>query len=120
MGHSPPYAAVITLAVMTAHHWRAIRLKLTLAGITNPMNMPSMHILFDTTEMAILEAMQGDNPRDGEMKRTQFIDRLYAPAPEVDELNGEDYEAQPEGFEADDVEASFDAFIQAARQSDTL
>lgn len=114
MGHRPPYAAVITLSVLTAHHWRTMRLKLILAGIPNPMALPSMHVLLDTTESSILEAMHGDNPKDGESKRAMFIDRLYAPTPEALALNGEDYVAQPDGFEPDEVEAAFDAFAKAA------
>lgn len=115
MGHRPPYAAVITLSVLTAHHWRALRLKLLLAGVADPMALPSLHALLDTTESAVLESMHGDNPRDGEMKRSMFLDRLYAPSPVVDALNGEGYVAQPEGFAEEEVEASFDAFAQAAR-----
>lgn len=99
---------------MTAHHWRTLRLKLTLAGISQPMALPSMHVLLDNTESAILEAMHGDNPKDGETKRSMFIDRLYAPTPESMALNGSDYVPQPEGFEPDEVEAAFDAFAQAA------
>lgn len=114
MGNRAPYAAVITLSVLTAFHWRTMRLKLTLAGVSDPMNLPSMHVLLDNTESAILEAMLGDNPKDGENKRAMFIDRLYAPTPEALALNGEDYMPQPEGFEPDDVEAAFDAFAQAA------
>lgn len=115
MGHRPPYSAVITLSVLTAHHWRTLRNKMLMAGVSDPMQLSSMHVLLDTTEAAILEAMHGDNARDGEMKRSMFLDRLYAPSLAVNALNGDKYVAQPEGFEPDDVESSFDAFAQAAR-----
>lgn len=115
MGHRPPYAAVITLCVLTAHHWRAIRLKMLLAGIDDPMGLPSMHILLDATENAILESMHGRNAKDSEMKRSMFIDKLYAPTVVTRKLNGEKYVAKPEGFAEEEVEASFDAFAQAAR-----
>lgn len=114
MGNRPPYAAVITLSVLTAHHWRTLRNRMLMAGIPDPMRLTSMHALLDTTEATVLEAMHGDNPRDGEMKRSMFLDRLYAPSLAVNTLNGDEYVAQPEGFEEDEVEASFDAFAQAA------
>ena len=114
MGNRAPYTAVITLSVLTAHHWRSLRLKLIMAGISNPMTLTSMHMVLDSTESAILESMHGDSAKDGEMKRTMFLDRLYGPSIEVNELNGESYIPQPEGFGDDDVEASFDAFAQAA------
>lgn len=113
MGHRAPYVAVITLAVMAAHHWRTIRLKLTLGGIADPMMLPSMHILLDAVESAILESMHGSSSGDGEMKRSMFLDSLYGPSP-ANNLNGDDYSPTPEGFGDEEVEASFDAFAQAA------
>lgn len=97
---------------MTAHHWRALRLKLVLAGIVNPMLLSTMHILLDSTEAAVLESMSGE--KDSEMRRTMFLDRLYAPSPEVKTINGKRHVAKPKGFDDDEVEASFDAFAQAA------
>lgn len=107
-GTARPYIAVITLAVMTAHHWRTIRLKLVQSGVHDPMALPTMHILLDATEAAILEAMS--TGADGEMKRTVFIDRLYSPLSDPAGIS----EAPP-GFAADDTEDAFDAFAAAAR-----
>lgn len=115
MGHCPPYVAVITLSVMTAHHWRAIRLKLLLAGISDPMALPSMHSLLDSTEGAILEAISAEAAKDSEMKRSLFLDKLYSPHNDPHAINDEGYVAKPNGFEDDDVEASFAAFAAAAR-----
>lgn len=107
-GTARPYLAVVTLAVMTAHHWRTIRLKLVQSGVHDPMRLPTMHILLDTTEAAVLEAMSGD--RDSDMKRTMFIDRLYSPLADPTTSS-----QQPRGFTDDDTEDAFDAFAAAAR-----
>lgn len=107
-GTARPYIAVITLAVMTAHHWRTIRLKLVQSGVHDPMALPTMHIILDTTEGAVLEAMSGD--RDSEMKRTLFLDKLYSPL--ADPAAPSD---APRGFTDDDTEDAFDAFAAAAR-----
>ncbi len=117
MGHRPPYIAVITLSVMTAHHWRTVRTKLLLAGISDPMGLRTMHMLLDTTESMIIESISSSGERDAEFKRNQFIDRLYSPANDVSNLNGEGYVAAPAGFEPDNVEASFDAFAAATSGS---
>jgi hypothetical protein len=113
VGHRPPYIAVITLAVMTAHHWRTVRSKLLLAGIADPMGLRNMHMLLDTTESMILEAMSMSGDKDAAFKRSQFIDRLYSPANDVSNLNGDGYVAAPAGFEPENVEAAFDAFAAA-------
>lgn len=107
-GTARPYLAVATLAVLTAHHWRTIRLKLVQSGVHNPMALPTMHILLDATEAAVLEAMSGD--RDSDMKRTMFIDRLYSPLADPTTSS-----QQPRGFTDDDTEDAFDAFAAAAR-----
>jgi hypothetical protein len=100
--------------VLTAHHWRSIRLKLTTAGILDPMMLPSMHVLLDLTETSILEAMHGKTAREGEMQRATFLDQLYAPTLQVRNLNGDKTAVAPDGFDIDDVEDSFDAFAKAA------
>lgn len=110
MGHRAPYIAVITLAVMTAHHWRTIRLKLVQSGVHDPMSLRSMHMLLDATEGAILEAMSGD--RDSEMKRTMFLDKLYSPLSDPSSATATE---RPRGFTDDDTEDAFDAFAAAAR-----
>ena len=113
MGHRAPYIAVITLAVMTAHHWRTIRLKLVQSGVHNPMGLPTMHILLDATEAAVLESLSTGG-REAEFHRSQFLDQLYSPANDVG-LGGGD--VAPAGFAPDEVEAAFDAFAAATTGS---
>lgn len=105
-GTARPYVAVVTLAVMTAHHWRTLRLRLVKSGVHDPMRLPSMHIVLDATEAAVLEAMAHDS-----MERTVFLDRLYSPLHDP----GAPRDVAPTGFTDDDVESSFDAFAAAAR-----
>lgn len=113
MGHRPPYIAVITLCVMTAHHWRTMRLKLLQAGIGDPMTLPHMHMVLDATEAAVLEAIANQNAKDAEFKRSQFLDRLYSPVVEAS-LHGDTRSQIPAGFTEEEMEASFDAFTAAA------
>jgi len=107
-GTARPYLAVVTLAVMTAHHWRTIRTKLVQSGVADVMRLPTAHILLDTTEAAVLEAMSGE--RDSELQRKAFIDKLYSPLSDPGAPAG-----PPRGFTAEDTEDSFDAFAAAAR-----
>lgn len=115
MGHSPPYVAVITLSVMTAHHWRPVRTKLLLAGIADPMGLRNMHMLLDTVESMILESMSMSGEKDAEFKRSQFIDQLYSPANDVGLSDGK--AAIPAGFSPDEVDSAFDAFAAATAGS---
>ena len=110
-GTARPYVAVVTLAVMTGHHWRMLHHKLIGAGIPDPLELPSMHALLDYTEAVVV-----DNIVNGDDARTElasFYRRLYGPTAEALSLNGEEY--RPPGFTPDEVEASFDAFARAAR-----
>ena len=113
-GTARPYAAVITLSVITAHHWRAMRLRFYQAGITDPLGLPTMHALLDMSESVILESMVSTDQKKDERDRKNFIDKLYAPEPTTAALNGESYVATPAGFEDEDVEAAFDAFTSSA------
>lgn len=81
------------------------------SGVADPMtDMRSMHVLLDVTEQAVLESMEK------EQERKKFLDQLYAPeVAEAKKLNGDGYKPRPSGFDDDDVEASFDAFMAAAR-----
>lgn len=105
-GTARPYVAVVTLAVVTAHHWRTLRLRLVKDGISDPMSLPHMHLLLDATEAAVLESMPPDS-----MERTLFLDRLYSPLVDPEASNS----GPPAGFSEEDMEASFDAFAAAAR-----
>lgn len=110
-GTPRPYVAVINLAYLTAQHWRTIRLKLVLAGHTDPITLPTMHMALDVTEMVVLEALSGSKESEGQ--RAQFLTRLYAPTVEVRAVDGKKELVLPEGF-ADGGESSWGAFARAA------
>ena len=110
-GTARPYVAVVTLSVMTGHHWRTLRQKLLAAGVTDPLAIPSLHALLDHTEAVVAEALsQGQDARS---ELDSFNRSLYGPTAEALRLNGPDY--VPPGFSDEDIEASFDAFARAAR-----
>lgn len=109
-GTARPYVAVVTLAVMTGHHWRTLRQKLLAGGIADPMTLPSMHVLLDHTEAVVTEALS--HGEDAKAELDSFNRSLYGPTPDALRLNGPDY--VPAGFSDEDVEASFDAFARAA------
>jgi hypothetical protein len=69
-----------------------------MAGITDPLAMPSLHHLLDVTEMVIVESMGSSN----EIQR--FYYRTYKPDPA---------EIQVASFSVEEQSASFDAFTQA-------
>lgn len=107
MGDRAPYVAVINLALMTAQHWRTIRLKLIQSGIHDPMRLTSMHILLDTTEQLILDSMVSNKPEEDKRQRQDFLNILYRPVVKKGELP-----PPPPGFE-DEGEGSFDQFLAA-------
>lgn len=94
---------------MAAHHWRPLRTKMLLAGITDPMLLPSMHILLDLTESALCESLSasGTDARDSKEKVAEFMDRLYEP--EIDPmLKAKGYKATPSGFSDEEMDAVFE------------
>lgn len=112
MGHAAPYHAVITLCVMAAHHWRPLRTKMLLAGIGDPMLLPSMHVLLDLTESALCESLSASerDPRDAKQKVDDFMDRLYEP--EIDPvLKAKGYKATPSGFTDEEMDAVFERAV---------
>ena len=102
-GTARPWPAVATLVVHTAHHWRDVRAKLALAGIPDPLTLPSMHTLLDIVETIAVESMA--NARDGKTKVERFYHALYRPRV----VKGRRL-VPPSGFSDADTEASFDAF----------
>jgi hypothetical protein len=110
-GTARPYGAVLTLVATTAHHWRFVRSKLLLSGVPDPMALRSMHVLLDATESLVMESLAAGGENGG-LTRAQFIDRLYSPARNVKPGGAA---PAPTGFEDDDTEAAFDAFVAAAR-----
>lgn len=118
MGDSPPYVAVINLAVMAAQHWRTVRLKLIQSGVGNPMGLPGMHVLLDLTESMIIESMVSDKPEDDQRQREQFMADLYRPTLTTAEVEGKPAGWRPPPFDPDslddDNEAAFDAIAHQA------
>ena len=56
MGTARSYTAVVSLANLAGHHWRAVRNKLLCGGIADPMTLPTMHPLLDVIEAMAVEA----------------------------------------------------------------
>ena len=120
-GTARPHAAVITLSLYTGHNWRMVRHKLLLAGIDQPMALPSLHAVLDVTEEIIVEALAHTNseregpPTEGERAVKKFYDSIYRPDPD-DFGDFEDRPIVPSGFEDPDmIEDNFDAFIRVPR-----
>lgn len=107
LGDRAPYTAVINLVAITAHHWRTVRSKLRMNGITNPMAMLNLHELIDTTENMVLESYASKDPKKDERDREQFLDSLYKPTREAVAINGDGYKPIPAGFD-DGGEDAFD------------
>ncbi|QNL30160.1 hypothetical protein SEA_MARIOKART_33 [Gordonia phage Mariokart] len=103
---------MITLASITATHWRTLRGRMASYGITRPLEQfASIHPLLDITEAAVLESFSG---KDAEKERKSFIDALYAPE-RGKAVSGTGHKPAPAGFDDDAMEAAFDAFSASAR-----
>jgi hypothetical protein len=122
-GTARPYSAVSTLCLFTGSSWRSLRRQITLAGIADPMTLPSLHALLDITEEVVVDGIfRSENAEDkapskGELAVRAFYDRIYAPEP-ADPLDADlaVAAAVPAGFETpEDVEAGFDAFLSGSR-----
>lgn len=100
---------------MAAHNWRAVRSKLRAAGVADPMALPSMHHVLDVIEELGVEAAASEGKTEAAIrsKIASFYDKLYAPDPTAVTINGDGWQPVPSGFEDDEVEASFDAFMSA-------
>jgi hypothetical protein len=105
---------------MAAHNWRTIRQRYADKGIADPMSLPSMHHVLDTAENLALESATAGAKTKMEAERgvSSVYTRLYRPdlTEEISAINGSDEELlrPPPGFEDDEVEASFDAFVASA------
>ncbi|UJE15688.1 hypothetical protein SEA_LIGMA_33 [Gordonia phage Ligma] len=103
---------MITLASITATHWRTLRGRMAGFGITRPLEeLPNLHVLLDLTEAAVMESFSG---KDAERERKSFLDKLYAPE-RGKQLSGTGHKPAPAGFDEDAMEAAFDAFSATAR-----
>lgn len=106
---------------MAAHNWRTIRQQFQAKGIGDPMKLSSMHAVLDAAEaLAVESAVSGAKTRnEAEQKVNSLYSRLYRPSQDdlASMVNASDEELMepPPGFEDDEVEASFDAFVSAAK-----
>jgi hypothetical protein len=71
-----------------------VRARLALAGIANPMELPSMHVILDTVEQMLRESCQ--DPIEWERLQTQ----LYMPDRDDPEQAGWGEQEQLESFDA--------------------
>jgi len=112
-GTARPYSAVIQLALMAAHNWRALRVKYAGNGIGSLMALPSMHVVLDMIEQLGSEAAATDakNATEARAKITSYFDKLYKPDATMIKVDGK--LPPPPGFSDEEVEASFDAFLNA-------
>lgn len=102
-GTGRPYQAVLVLTAHTAAQWREVRTKLLLAGVADPMGLPSMHQVLDVTEHMVVEVLV--TVPDAETRLASWRRTLYGPvAGEI-----------PAGFTPEEVEDSFDAFARAVQ-----
>ena len=91
-----------------------MRSKLLLAGIGDPMNLPSMHSLLDLTESALEESMSATaDPAEGRQKVSEFRDQLYAPPVEPEKAKA-GYKAPPSWWTEGNSDDEFDAAMRSA------
>lgn len=89
------------MAGVAVYHWRALRLKLALAGVPNPLgSFPVVHALLDVIEAMVVESAQNK----GAVERFYFD--IYRPPPEVIE----------EMKKAPEADSSFDDFAALGLQ----
>lgn len=80
-----------------AFHWRTIRAKLMMSGMTDPLaQLPDLHAVLDIAEAFIIES----KANEGGDAVQRFLFDLYKP----------DTGEEPDGFDGDDQMAAFDAF----------
>ena len=91
-----------------------MRSKLLLAGIGDPMNLPSMHSLLDLTESALEESMSATaDPAEGRQKVSEFRDQLYAPPVEPEKAKA-GYRPPPSWWTEGNSDDEFDAAMRSA------
>ena len=102
-GTAREYKAVQSLAGTTAASWRQVRAHLATDGIREPMReLPHVHVLLDLVESMLLEQCVKEEDRD------RLMNALYRP--EI--KRGEGFKPPP-GFDAEGMEAGFDALMAA-------
>jgi hypothetical protein len=101
---------------MAAHNWRTLRQKGLEGGIADLMALESMHVVLDMIEAVGVESAVAGAKTEGEFKTQlgSYYDKLYKPdIREAMRINKP--EPVPAGFEDDEVEAAFDAFVSSMK-----
>lgn len=102
---------------MAAHNWRALRSRYQDKGIADIMGeVSTMHAVLDQIEQLGLESATTDakTAPEARQKITSYFDRLYKPDLTTKVIDGDGYVAPPPGFSDEEIEASFDAFLNVA------
>jgi hypothetical protein len=102
---------------MAAHNWRALRVRYADHGVGDIMaEVPTMHAVLDEIEQLGLEsATSGAKTTiEARQKITSYYDKLYKPDMTTKVIDGDGYQPPPPGFSDAEIEASFDAFLNAA------
>lgn len=113
-GTERPYKAVGVLAVLAGTQWRVLRQRMSAAGITDPLGLPSMHALLDWAETLARESFTSGDADKDRYDRERFFDAIYKPDPAVLAAAREGGEVvAPAGFDPAEMEAAFDAAAAA-------
>ena len=99
---------------MTAHNWRTVRARYADKGIADPMgSIKTMHAVLDVMEQIGLESAMASakSTTEARSEMSAYFDKLYKPDLTAIKVNGDGYQPQPPGFSAEEMEASFDAFL---------
>lgn len=101
---------------MAAHNWRSLRQRGLGEGITDLMDIRSMHVILDMIETVGIESATARAKTEAEFTSAlgRFYDKLYKPdLREALRVNAP--QPVPAGFEDDEVEAAFDAFVSSLK-----
>lgn len=110
-GTARPYIAVMSLALVSATHWRVLRTRMRSDGIANPMAaLSSMHDVLDEAEKLWLESIHTGNEDQDKQAQGKLFDQLYAPEPGT---TVDAKKVRPAGFSPEEVSADFRAAFRA-------
>lgn len=97
---SRPFHVDVSLAATAVANWPAVRGKLVLAGVADPLrDLPNVYALIDAVEVMVLDSMQKEEERD------RYFVRMYSP-PAGSLASGK----VPKGWSREDEMAALDQF----------
>lgn len=100
-GSARPYHVDSTLCGTVVEHWTAVRGRLVMSGVPDPLNsLPTMYALMDAVESMILEGCED------EKARSRYWTKTYAPPP-----GSRDAKKLPRGWDRDTEMAGFDSLL---------